>query len=861
MESELWEQIQHLFLEASARAEPERTVYLRGACQDDPAIISEVLAMMEADAQGASLLDRGLAEVACQMIPPPGHGIQVKEVGPYRLLRFLGEGGMGSVHLVQREDVGKPVAMKFLLHAGLSPARRERFAREIKLLGKLNHPAIARLYDAGSLDDGTPWFVMEYVDGKRLMEYCRETSIPPRELIGLFKRICEAVQYAHGQAIIHRDLKPSNIMVDSAGEPRLLDFGVAKELHSLDEEADQTRSGLRLLTPEYAAPEWAEHGIVGAYTDVYSLGVILYQMLAGEPRPKDFGQEAKPSESGKRVQGFGKADWRDLDRLCLTATRASVPERYQSVEALVRDLEHYLHNEPLEAQPPSLRYTVAKFVRRNRNSVLAASIALILFAGMATYFTFRLAQERNAALKEATRTRHIQRFMLNLFGGESTGFTPSKDLRVLSILDAGAKEAGDLREDPGTQGEIYQTLGRLYRMLGDVEKAGGLNQLALERMKAAWGQDNSRVAESLVQMGLLKASQGQFPEAERLVRNGLGMAQRHLPAGDTGILEAQVALAQVWAGSRATDRAIRILDPIVARPPSGEDGPRILSESLNVLAVAEHDAGHYERSAALDRRALDLDQHLYGKAHPQVAFDLANLGAVEASIGHYPAAEGYYRTSIQIGSSWLGQNNPDVLGVQSILGAVLSQEGKLAEADVLLERLLPLQEQTFGKNHPYVGFALDALGKVKYRRGDMDAAQRYFRRAVDVAKELYGDQDYNSAVVESDLSDVYVAKGEVSPAEELLRKANDVLDQRPRPGNPSIGSIRLKFGHVLVQLGRYREAESPLELGYALLAAAPPPTYTKRLETAHADLLKVYTALGETGKADQFRVAVADGKH
>ncbi len=237
--------------------------------------------MLAADGHGTSLLDRGLHDVAYRMVGASFQAVALQEVGPYRLKQVLGEGGMGVVWLAEREDTATLVAIKFLPHAGLSPARRERFAREIKTLGKLKYPLIARLYDAGTLADGTPWFVMEYVEGLPFTVYCRERKLGIEQRLRLFRLVCEAVQYAHGQEIIHRDLKPSNILVEKDGNPRLLDFGIARELHSLSEPTDQTRAGLRFMSPDYAAPEWIRDGSVGFYTDVYSLGVILYEMLTG----------------------------------------------------------------------------------------------------------------------------------------------------------------------------------------------------------------------------------------------------------------------------------------------------------------------------------------------------------------------------------------------------------------------------------------------------------------------------------------------------------------------------------------------------------------------------------------------------
>lgn len=281
MDSTRWERIQSIFHDALALPESERQAFLQKVCGGDEAMMTEVHAMLEEDSRGASLLDRGLPEVAYRMVGASLNSVSFREFGPYRLKRLLGEGGMGVVWLAEREDAGNLIAVKFLPHSGLSPARRDRFAREIKTLAKLKHPFIARLYDAGALADGTPWFVMEYVEGLRLTEYCRREECPVDERLQLFRRVCEAVQYAHGQEIIHRDLKPSNILVEADGTPRLLDFGIAKELQSPDEPSDRTRPGLRFLSPDYAAPEWVRDGTVGFYTDVYSLGVMLFEILAG----------------------------------------------------------------------------------------------------------------------------------------------------------------------------------------------------------------------------------------------------------------------------------------------------------------------------------------------------------------------------------------------------------------------------------------------------------------------------------------------------------------------------------------------------------------------------------------------------
>src|SRR5581483_4141805 len=282
MDSTRWDRIQSLFHEAAELPPSEQPSFLQQACNGDGALAADVMAMLSEDARGGSLLDHDPAQVAHQILEVEALALPpVEQLGPYRVLKALGQGGMGAVYLAEREDLGNLVAIKLLRDAWLSPARRERFASEQRLLAQLHHPSIAQIYDADSLQDGTPFFVMEYVEGVPITAYCEQNRCSIERRLQLFRSICEAVQYAHGQAVIHRDLKPSNILVKKDGSVRLLDFGIAKQVENLDSSADLTVTGLRLMTPAYAAPEQIRGEHVGVQSDVYSLGVILYQLLTG----------------------------------------------------------------------------------------------------------------------------------------------------------------------------------------------------------------------------------------------------------------------------------------------------------------------------------------------------------------------------------------------------------------------------------------------------------------------------------------------------------------------------------------------------------------------------------------------------
>jgi serine/threonine protein kinase/tetratricopeptide (TPR) repeat protein len=403
MNSARWDRIQGLFHHAVELPQPEQRTFLESECGDDQTLIPEVLSMIDEDARGCSFLDRDVGQLAEQVLGAPGP-LYFKRVGPYRILRILGEGGMGVVYLAERDDLGNQVALKILRDAWLSPARRERFITEQRTLAQLNHPSVARLYDANTLADGTPWFVMEYVEGLPLTEYCRRHNCSLKERLGLFRALCEAVQHAHAHGVIHRDLKPSNILVKGDGSLRLLDFGIAKQLDPIGKPVDQTRTGARLMTPAYAAPEQIRGGHTSVHSDVYSLGVILFELLTGrlpfvltDKTPAEAAttittEEPATASSVGRHAGARAASWPDLDVLCLTAMHKDPKRRCASVDAMIRDVGHYLKHEPLEARRDSFAYTLAKFVRRNRQAIYLAG-AMVALIVVAVALTLRLSRK------------------------------------------------------------------------------------------------------------------------------------------------------------------------------------------------------------------------------------------------------------------------------------------------------------------------------------------------------------------------------------------------------------------------------------------------------------------------------------
>ena len=882
MDSAHWKRVQELFHAAADLPPQEQRAFLKNACGENDGLMGEVLALLAEDAQGSSLLDHDVARVAGQFFGEEAISpLSFKDFGPYRIKYMLGEGGMGVVYLAERSDLGTLVAIKFLRDAWLSPARRERFASEQRTLAQLNHTSIARLYDADTLADGTPWFVMEYVEGVPLTQYCRENQCSIKRRLRLFRAVCEAVQYAHRQAVIHRDLKPSNILVKNDGSVRLLDFGIAKQLESLETPVDQTRTGLRLMTPAYAAPEQFRGERVGIQTDVYSLGVILYELLAGK-LPFDLlnctaaqaekiiaeHEPEKPSAVVSRteelqgasaaVPSASKTAWADLDVLCLAAMHKDAARRYQSVEALIRDIDHYLNGEPLDARLDTLRYRAGKFVRRNRRSVIAASAAFAIILGVVVFFAVRLAIARNAALAEAARTQRIQQFMTNLFQGGDEATGPSDSLRVVTLLDRGVQEARALDQEPEVQAELYQTLGEIYQKLGKLDQADPLMRSALDERKSLFGNDSREVAESLVALGLLRADQAKLDDAERLVRQGLEMSKRHLPPNHPDVAKATAALGKVLEDRGTYDQAIQVLDEAVRLQSTGAAVTPELASSLSELANTHFYAGHYDTSEALNQRVLAMNRQLYGDRHPLVADTLINLGAVKFELGHYQEAEVFDRQALDIDRAFYGNEHPETASALTILGRTLVAENRYSEATDLLQQALAIQERVYGKVHPRVASALNELGKVALQEGKLDDAEAYFRRMVDIEKSVYGDKHYLVATALSNLGSVYMERKEYPRAEDIFRDVVRRYTEELSPNHPNTGIARIKLGRSLLRQQRYSDAEVESRAGYEILIKQTSPSINW-LQNARQDLAEEYTALNRPADTAKFKAEFALG--
>jgi serine/threonine-protein kinase len=852
MTQERWRRIQALFHAVADLPPADQSSFLSRECADDE-LRREVQSMLAKDSDSGLLLDRGVEEVASRILntdPFPADG----QLGSYRIVKRLGEGGMGVVYLARRDDVGSVAAIKVLRDAWLSPERRQRFAAEQRTLAQLNHPSIARLYDAGTLTDGTPWFAMEYVKGVSITDYCAQRGASMNERLRLFGEVCEAVRHAHLHAIIHRDLKPSNIIVREDGAVRLLDFGIAKQL---DAQADQTRTGLRMMTPAYAAPEQISGGAVGVYTDVYALGVVLYELLAGR-LPFDV-SNLSPGEAELLIaerepeKPCGVAD---LDVLCLKAMQKDPARRYPSAEGMIRDIDHYLRGEPLEARPDTLGYRAGKFVRRHRGAVIGAALVSALLIALSAFFTVRLTGERNRALAEAQRTQRIQKFMLNLFQGGDHEAGPAQGLRVITLLDRGVVEASALNNEPAVQAELYSTLGSMYQKLGKLDRADSLLESALKEKRVVFRKDSLESAAALIALGSLRIDQDRLPEAETLTREGLEISRHHAPAGDPAIARAIVALGRVREQRGNYHEALKLLEEAVRLDSRVSVPAEDLAASLNELASVHFYTGRYSQAESLFRRVLDIHRGLYGARHPSVADDLLNLGAVQLDLGYYDRAEDFDRQGLALNLAYYGADHPQTAHNYTVLGRALVYEKRFDEAAQLLEKALAIQERVYGPESPQAASALNELGNTAYWRGELDQAASHFSRMAEIYCKVYNNHHYLIGIALSNLAGVWMQRKDYARAEELYRQALGAYTDTLPPESLNVGITQIKLGRALLREREYAKAENYSRNGYRILMKQANPSVSY-LQNARADLAEIYDAVHQPDQARQFRDELA----
>jgi serine/threonine-protein kinase len=855
--------VESLFAELADEPPDRRAALLDAACAGDDALRADVEALLEADAAGHPLLDAEVGRLADALLDVPPGQVPPERFGRYVLQSLLDEGGMGAVYLARRDDLDDVVAVKFLRDAWSSPARRHRFASEQRTLAALTHPNIARLYDAGVAGD-TPWFAMEYVRGAtNIVAYCVGQRLDLRQRLALFRSACDAVSYAHRHLTVHLDLKPSNVLVDSDGQVRLVDFGIARHLTAVDGLANPTVTAHRALSLNYASPEQIRGEPLDVQTDVYALGAVLYELLTGTPAASAQSLTAeqiarwldeeppRPSlaASPSRLE-LARTQWKDLDLLCVTAMQKRKAERYQTVDRLMVDLDHFLNDEPLEARREGLgSYRLRKFVVRHRRAVAVAAAMVLLVTGLSVFFTARLVDARDRAQASEARAQQINRVMLSLFEGDDSVAGPAGELRVVSLLDRGVREAEGLN-DPALRAELRYTLGGLYHKLGHLDRADPLLTAAWTEQTQLLGATALPTLRARLALVGLRVEQGRFEDAETIARGAREAAVGAYPAESFEVAAATAMLGKVLTAQGNYAAAVPLLEEsmkvLLQRPDSME-----LAEALGDLTNARYYMGDVAAAEALSQQGLALDRRLFGDRHPHVAIDLYNLANIRLDRANYREAERLYREALGIDVDWYGEKHPKTATSALMVGRALAYQGRADDARTFYERAMTAFRSVYPDTHVRVGSVFSLMGDLARDQGRFDEADRDFEQAAAIFKAVAGERHEFYLHQMSNLGSVLVARGRYVEAEAVLRRALDGLVAAvPQQRYTAIAGQRLAA--ALAGQGKNLEAESGALKAYQALLTTTSPGAAE-VQEARRTLVAIYTALDRPADARRFQ--------
>ena len=756
--------------------------------------------------------------------------LEGERIGPYRLLRTLGEGGMGIVYEAEQlEPVKRRVALKLLRRDMDTKAFIARFEVERQALAVMDHPNIAHVFDAGTAD-GRPYYVMELVHGVELTTFCDEHRLTTNERLQIFLDLCSAVHHAHQKGIIHRDLKPSNVLVamhDDRAVPKVIDFGIAKAIgQRLTDLTLVTGLGQPVGTPAYMSPEqWeAQLADVDTRADIYSLGVMLYELLSGG-LPHDAAKlvragsaaphllrDTPPALPSTRVRTMGDAstmvatarhtDARtlarelrgDLDWIALKAIAPDRRRRYETAHELANDLARHLRAEPVLARPPSASYRLGRFFARHRAGVGVAAmivLAAIAFTGLTVVQARRIARERDRAAEEAAKARALNTFLEQTLLSPDPAVGIGKDATMLQALDSATAR---LQREPiastFVDAAVRSAIGRAYFGLGVYGQAEPLLRRALQERESTAASDSSALAESLLQMGDLHAKLGRGDSAAVMFERALTI-RRALGRADPDLAEALSSLGAFLADRGDSVRAPALLEE-ASRIYTSFRNARDVGRVENQLGVLAYQRGHLDEAERHMRNALGQFRIAFGD-HPYVAEVLTNLGAVLEDVHRPKDAEAAYREAIRIGEATLGTDHDMVTATVNNLGVLLSDRGQQAEAAQLLRRALAVDERKLGRDNPAVGVDLLNLALALCRGGPS------------------------------------------SEGEALAERAGRILAAHESADSWKLGQVKVVRGTCLTRLRRFDEAEQQLRAGLAALERALGPSHV-RVDTARVRL-------------------------